>query len=111
MERVEGEREQMLAVGMAYLQFSSQHADYFNVIFNAGLDKAKYPEFARIARQSFDIIWLLSHQFESDSELGDQRAVASWALVHGLPTLSMDGSLSTATTGGRNFEHLQSILR
>ena len=111
MDKVEGVREKMLEVGMAYLLFAAHHADYFAVIFNAGLDKAKYPDFARTSKESFSIIWELAHEFEKSPELGAQRAVSSWALVHGLATLSTDGALSTAMGRGTGLEHLRPLLQ
>lgn len=111
MEKVESVREKMLEVGMAYLLFSAHHADYFAVIFNAGLEKAKYPDFARTAKEAFQIIWGLSMQYEKSPELGAQRAISSWALVHGLATLSADGALSTAMGDDRSFDRLRPMLQ
>ena len=100
----------MIEAGMAYLRFSKYHSDYFTVIFNAGLDKSKYPAFARSAREAFGTIFELSARFESTPELAVQRACAAWALVHGLATLSLDGGLSIVLPEKPAFEHLRPIL-
>jgi AcrR family transcriptional regulator len=106
-----GIREKMLEVGMAYLRFSSVHADYFAVIFNAGLDKSKYPEVERAAGEAFGVIYGLSEEAEKTRELAAQRAVSAWALAHGLATLTADGALSTAMAESPDFEHLRPVLR
>jgi AcrR family transcriptional regulator len=66
---VRGIREQMLEVGMAYLRFSSAHADYFAVIFNAGLDKSKYPDVERAAGKAYGVLLELCQQSEKTPEL------------------------------------------
>jgi AcrR family transcriptional regulator len=106
-----GIREKMLEVGMAYLRFSSVHSDYFAVIFNAGLDKSKYPEVERAAGEAFGVIYGLSEEAEKTQELAAQRAVSAWALAHGLATLTADGALSTAMAESPDFEHLRPVLR
>ena len=106
-----GAREQMLEAGMAYLRFSSVHSDYFAVIFNAQLDKAKYPELRRAAGEAFGVILELSQQLEKTPEFAIQRAVSAWALVHGFATLTSDGALSTAIEESPGFEHLLPMLR
>lgn len=104
-------KEQMLEVGMAYLRFSSVHADYFAVIFNAGLDKSKYPDVGRAAGRAYGVILELFQQAEKNEELASQGAVAAWALVHGFATLTADGALSTAMEEKSRFEHLRPLLR
>jgi AcrR family transcriptional regulator len=108
--KVNGIKERMLEAGMAYLNFSSAQADYFDVIFNAGLDKAKYPELECAAAEAFGIILELSRQAEKTPQLAAQRAVSAWALVHGLATLAEDGALSTAIGRQSTLEHLRPIL-
>lgn len=109
--KVTGVKEQMLEVGLGYLRFAKVHSDYFAVIFQAGLDKSKYPEVERTAKEAFGVIFKLAQQYERTPELAGQRAVSSWALVHGLATLSMDGALSTALRERSEFEHLRPMLQ
>jgi hypothetical protein len=100
----------MLEAGMAYLRFSSLHADYFAVIFNAGLDKSKYPEVALAAGRAYRVILELSRKLEKTEKLASHRAVSAWALVHGFAALSGDGALSTAMEESSTFEHLRPLL-
>ena len=108
---VSGTKPKMLEVGMAYLRFASLHADYFAVIFNAGIDKSKYPELKHAAEEGFGVILRLSQQAEKNAECAVQRAISAWALVHGLATLAADGALSTAMPESSGLEPLRPILR
>lgn len=103
-------KEKMLAVGMAYLRFSSVHADYFAVIFNAGLDKSKYPDVGRAAGEAYGVILALAQQDERNPARAAGHAASAWALVHGFATLTADGALSTALEEKPAFEHLRPLL-
>lgn len=108
--KVTGLKQKMLEAGLAYVRFSHIHSDYFAVIFNAGLDKSKYPEFERSAREAFGTIVELAHQLEKTPRLAMQRAVGAWALVHGLATLSLEGGLAMALPAEPDFRHLRPLL-
>ena len=108
---IRGIKEQMLEAGMGYLRFSKVHADYFAVLFSAGLDKSKHPEVERSARQAFSVILALAERSEASPELAQQRAVSAWALAHGLATLTADGALSTGIKEKPDFEHLRPLLK
>ena len=108
--RVEDLAEKMIEAGMAYLRFAVGHADYFAVIFQAGLDKGKYPELERSAREAFATILDLSMQFEKTPKRGLERAVGAWALVHGLATLELEGGIAMAMPRKPGLEHLRPLL-
>jgi AcrR family transcriptional regulator len=103
-------REKMLEAGMGYLRFSSVHADYFAVIFNAGLDKSKYPRVGRAAGEAYGVILELAQQAQRIPERAAEHAASAWALVHGFATLTADGALSTALEEKPAFEHLRPLL-
>jgi AcrR family transcriptional regulator len=102
-------RQKMIEAGMAYLRFAVQHADYFTVIFQSGLEKAKYPRLEQSAREAFGTILDLSMRYERTPELGLQRAITAWGLVHGLATLEAEGGLSIMPHCP-NLEHLRPLL-
>jgi AcrR family transcriptional regulator len=108
--KVEGLEEKMIEAGMAYLRFAVRHSDYFAVIFQAGLEKAKYPELERAAREAFATILDLSKQYEKTPERGLERAVGAWALVHGLATLELEGGIAMAAKRQPGIEHLRPLL-
>jgi AcrR family transcriptional regulator len=110
VSRVNGLKKKMIEAGMAYLRFAVHHSDYFAVIFQAGLEKAKYPELEHSARQAFATILDLSAQYERTPELGLERAVVAWALVHGLARLELEGGIAMAVKRQPGLEHLRPLL-
>lgn len=104
-------REKILAVSMEYLCFARVHAEYFAVIFKAGLDKSRFPEVERKGKEAFDVILRLAQEFERTSELANQRAVSCWALVHGLATLSADGALATAVEHADHAAYTRELVK
>lgn len=104
-------KEQMLEAGMAYLRFASTHSDYFSVIFNSGIDKSKYPDVQRSAKQAFGVILSLAQESEPAAERAHELAVSAWAFVHGLATLRADGALFAAAEQDQELEQFRSILR
>ena len=110
VEKAGNLREQIVESGMAYLRFARNHADYFSVMFQSGLDRSKYPEIERSARAGFGVIVGLAQQYERTPELAELRSVSAWALVHGLVGLDQDGALSNAAGMSRTLEQLRPIL-
>jgi AcrR family transcriptional regulator len=108
---VESVREKMLEAGMAYLRFSAVHADYFAVIFNAGLDKSKYPQLGRAAGEAYGVILGLAQKGRKDKARAAGYAASAWGLVHGFATLTADGALATALEEKPAFEHLRPLLQ
>ena len=102
--------ERIVAVGMEYLRFAKENAEYFAVIFKSGLDKANYPEVERKGREAFGVILGLAKDIERTPELATGRAVSCWALVHGLAVLSADGALGTAVAVGDDAEYARTLL-
>lgn len=110
VERAGDLRGQLVESGMAYLRFARNHADYFSVMFQAGLDRSKYPEIERSANAGFGVIRGLARQLERTPQRAESRALSAWALVHGLAGLDQDGALNTATGKIQTLEHLRTIL-
>jgi AcrR family transcriptional regulator len=103
-------RDQIVESGMAYLRFARNHADYFSVMFQSGLDRSKYPEIERSVKAGLGVIFDLTKQYERTPGLAEMRAVSAWALVHGLAVLDHDGALSAAAGKTRTLEQFRPIL-
>jgi AcrR family transcriptional regulator len=110
VSRSVGLKEKLLAVGMTYLRFSKVHEAYFAVIFHAGLDKTRYSEVARKGRLAFDLILGLAQGLEDTSGLAHQRAIACWALMHGLAIAGKEGVLSAAMQEKVDLAHITPLL-
>ena len=96
---------------MAYLRFASTHSDYFSVMFNSGIDKSKYPEVQRSARDAFGIILSLAHKLERTPKLAQERAISAWAFVPGLAAPGAHEALFTAAGQQAEWEYFQPILQ
>jgi AcrR family transcriptional regulator len=103
-------RDQIVESGMAYLRFARNHADYFTVMFQSGLDRSKYPEIERSVKAGLGVILDLAKQYERTPALAEVRAVSAWALVHGLAMLDHDGALSAVAGKVWTPEQLRPIL-
>lgn len=110
VEKPDNLRDKLVESGMAYLRFARNHADYFTVMFQSGLERSNYPEIERSARSGFGVIVGLAQQFERTPESADLRAVSAWALVHGLAALHQDGALRNDAGKPRTLEQLRPIL-
>jgi AcrR family transcriptional regulator len=110
VQKVSGVQEQMVEAGTAYLRFSVDHADYFSLMFNSGIDKSKYPQVQHSAHDAFSIIFGLAQKSESTMEAAHARALSAWALVHGLATLNADGALAEIADQKQNVEGLRPVL-
>ena len=110
VEKGSGIREKMLEAGMAYLRFSVEHAEYFLLMFNSGIDKCKYPEVQRSAQDAFSTILNLSLASEASAEAGQVRAVSAWALIHGLAVLKAEGALDLVAGPKRDVEDLRPVV-
>jgi len=110
VEKADNPRDQLVESGMAYLRFARNHADYFRVMFQSGLDRSKYPEIERSVKAGLGVILDLAKQYERTPELAEVRAVSAWALVHGLAGLDHDGALGAAAGKIRTPEQLRPIL-
>lgn len=96
--------ERLRAAGLAYLEFAKQHRGFFTVMFSAGLDKTKYPDMHLASNEAFGTILSLVAAVESNERLALQRAVAAWALVHGLASLDADGTLTSHAAGALRID-------
>ncbi|MEX2165927.1 MAG: TetR/AcrR family transcriptional regulator [Methyloceanibacter sp.] len=85
------------AMGRAYVEFALRHPAYFQVMFRAdAVPLESYPEARKQEDEAFGrlvegIDKALAGQ---PAETRRKLAVASWALVHGLATLILEGSLA-----------------
>jgi AcrR family transcriptional regulator len=85
------------AMGKAYIDFALRHPAYFQVMFRAdAVPLDRYPEARKQEDEAFGrLIEGIDQAFTRESpETRRKIAVAAWALVHGLATLILEGSLA-----------------
>jgi AcrR family transcriptional regulator len=102
------ERGGLQAVAMAYVRFALEHPADYRVMFGAEAARLGAPgaapshaAFGEARRAVFDLLRggisaLQSHGLVRDGDVG-AMALTSWALVHGLVMLALDGQLAGTT--------------
>lgn len=88
------DEEPTVAIGEGYLDFALAHPQRFRLMFAgvADLSPSDSPSFAEAAGASFATL-VKTTTGTADPQVDATRWMAAWALVHGLATLWVDGSL------------------
>ena len=84
-------------MGRAYVEFAIGHPAYFQVMFRAdAVPLDRYPDARQQEDEAFDkLVEGVDKAFAGQpAEIRRRIAIASWALVHGLSTLILEGSLA-----------------
>jgi AcrR family transcriptional regulator len=98
-----GPIDRLAAIGRAYLDFSLAEPLMFDVMFGTEPLREDDPELAEQRKSAFGILnYLVSGN--APGLVPDQRPVPvesllAWSLIHGLVTLTRDGSLQRVTGG------------
>ncbi len=85
------------AMGRAYVDFAIRHPAYFQVMFRAdAVPLDRYPEARRLEDEAFGcLVEGIDKVFAGQpAEKRRTIAIAAWAMVHGLATLILEGSLA-----------------
>jgi AcrR family transcriptional regulator len=87
----------VVAMGKAYVDFAIRHPPYFQVMFRAdAVPLDRYPEARKQENEAFGkLVEEIDKAFMNQAPEERRRiAVAVWAMVHGLATLILEGSLA-----------------
>ena len=94
------ESDPLAAMGLAYVRFALARPGRFRLMFGPGIsDRGRYPELQAAAARAFERLEAgvrADPQKSREPDAGRNvrvRAVAAWALVHGLAQLFLDGML------------------
>ena len=89
--------EAVEAMGRAYVEFALRNPAYFQAMFRAdAVSLDRYPEARKREDEAFGkLVEGIGYAFaDQPAEARQAIAVASWAMVHGLATLILEGSLA-----------------
>ncbi len=93
-----GGPEQARELGKAYIRFAAEHPAHFDVMFRWSFDKIEQPKLEAAAHATFAIAEAQAEALVAAGLFRDvePKAVAAffWALVHGISTLWVDGTLA-----------------
>jgi len=96
------ETASFLEVGVAYVRFAVTHPGHFAVMFRPDLVDPGEPELVRASSASAAMLYGPVDSVatvDGDAEARRTAATAAWALVHGIATLWLQGSLRGAPDG------------
>jgi AcrR family transcriptional regulator len=85
------------AMGRAYVEFALRHPAYFQLMFRAdAVPLDRYPEARKREDEAFgNLVEGIGKAFANQpAEVRQSIAIAAWAMVHGLATLILEGSLA-----------------
>ncbi len=94
-------RQQLAALGRAYIDFGLSHPALFELMFAPSELHATDPELVAAQQQAIGSLTTAVSRLagiEAAPSGTPQLALASWALVHGLVVLARDGALQAAAT-------------
>jgi AcrR family transcriptional regulator len=96
--------EKLVALGLGYLAFASEHPAYFQLIFNGMMNRPDTPDELRAAgMEAFEVLHTSVLAGIRDGELrqtdGDVMAFACWSLIHGFSTLITNGAIPEVDAG------------
>jgi AcrR family transcriptional regulator len=87
--------EQLTSVAIAYVQFALERPALFRLMFGESCDRDNDERVAATAAVALYLREIVGRVFpEADTEA---MATATWALVHGLASLHLDGKLDAST--------------
>jgi AcrR family transcriptional regulator len=110
-QRVKDPRRQLRELGDAYVRFALAHPSHLRVMFGPEIrDKSAHPTLKAAAEKAFDLLvsTIADGQRAGHVKRGDagELAVSTWALVHGLASLLIDGQLRRRARSSREVKML-----
>jgi AcrR family transcriptional regulator len=87
LERVNEPADRLAAIARVYVRFAGSHRHLFELLFDAGLDKARHPEIAAAEKPIDDAFLNCVHALSN----ADDLAIAVEASAHGHALLLLDG--------------------
>ena len=88
----------LTAYGVAYVSFAVDHPALFKLMFGSELSVGEAADFGATTSDAYDLILNISKRLLGDDGTDDEKvslhAMYSWASVHGLANLLVDGRLN-----------------
>lgn len=96
-------RGKFVAGAQACIAFAQHNPGLYRLMFSADADKAADPRLHEAAMATFGVLWRLLQEGQQDGSFRPAAltalAAASWAQVHGLAMLAMNGQLLEEKVG------------
>jgi AcrR family transcriptional regulator len=101
--------DQCIQMGVAYVLFAARHPAWFRLMFGTlALQRKKHPDLARAAAHASGLVkQSMAITFgDPSSRRSEGRWFGSWAMVHGLSLLAIDGHLGSTGKDPKKLEKL-----
>jgi AcrR family transcriptional regulator len=106
-EACDDERLHSVAMGVAYVLFAAKHPAWFRLMFGRlTLQRQKHPELARAADRASGLVKQAIALHSGTKSPPEPVWYGSWAIVHGLSVLAIDGHLGATGRDPRKLERL-----
>lgn len=106
-EAHDDERAHSAAMGVAYVLFAAKHPAWFRLMFGRlTLQRQKHPELARAADRASGLMKHAAALCSGTRTPPEATWYGSWAIVHGLSVLAIDGHLGATSKDTKKLERL-----
>jgi AcrR family transcriptional regulator len=92
IEQSDSSPDRLAAASAAYVRFAAEQQPMFDVLFGAGLDKTKYPQFEAAAAAVVETVFAVARKLAEDDEAASILVQAITGLAQGHATLLLDGA-------------------
>lgn len=105
LARKADQRERIVRLGIAYMEFAVSHAAYFRVMFSSEVARNRSDELTAAQNTTFRFF---EEELEASAEAGvilrgavQPHALVGWASLHGAAMLVLDGVLENTVVGAK----------
>jgi AcrR family transcriptional regulator len=104
--------QRLVEMGVAYVDFALEHRSHFKVMWESGIPKGKYPEMGKVGDEAYLLLEKAVIDLLPEAPSGRQQALvaASWSIVHGYASLTLEKALRVVATGGNDKKRLRHAL-
>jgi AcrR family transcriptional regulator len=88
--------ERLVEMGVAYVNFALEHRSYFEVMWESGISKEKYPQVGQVAREAYLLLEKAATDLLPGEPAERQQALVAtaWSVVHGYASLAIEGEFN-----------------
>ncbi len=108
-------KSQLVAVGLAYVDYAIEHRASFQLMFRSDRLKAEDLYFKEASKRAFEQLKEVVSPFLAHRDTSEQermmRLLGAWSLVHGFATLVLEGHLAHFQDGAAAADAAQQLGR
>lgn len=99
-------------LAQAYLRFSARNVGLYKLMFTTGVTLEDYPDLFQASRASYGVLQdaLRDMHPEETAEQTDKRALAAWAIVHGMSALLSEQRIPADIISDRSIDGLARLI-